>query len=101
MVPEAAERGRVPMERATGLSGVAERLTSTIGLASGGALVALLGPLTALTANVGCFALGSVIIALSLPRGAGRAATAPPSPAGFAGSRLLATVRGGPHVLPR
>lgn len=76
MVPEAAERGRIPLERATGLSGMTERLASTIGLASGGALVALLGPLTALAANAGCFALGSVIIALSLPRGMGRAAAA-------------------------
>ncbi|MBL3668241.1 MFS transporter [Streptomyces sp. M2CJ-2] len=81
MVPEAAERGRVPLERATGLSGVTERLASTVGLAAGGALVALLGPLTALTANAGCFALGSVIIGLSLPRGMGRA-TASPSQAG-------------------
>lgn len=45
MVPEAAERGRVPLERAAGLSGVVERLTGTVGAAAGGALVALLGPL--------------------------------------------------------
>ena len=37
MVPEAAERGRVPLERATGLSGVIERLASTVGPAAGGA----------------------------------------------------------------
>ncbi|MFF3164595.1 MFS transporter [Streptomyces sp. NPDC003273] len=73
MVPEAAERGRVPLERATGLSGVTERLASTIGPAAGGALVALLGPLTGLVVNAGCFALGSVIVALALPRGMGRA----------------------------
>ncbi|MFC1231473.1 MULTISPECIES: MFS transporter [Streptomyces] len=82
MVPEAAERGRVPLERATGLSGVTERLASTVGLAVGGSLVALLGPLTALTANAGCFALGSVIIKLALPRGMGHAAEEAPSPAG-------------------
>ncbi|NUP40857.1 MAG: MFS transporter [Streptomyces sp.] len=73
MVPEAAERGRVPLERATGLSGVTERLASTIGPAAGGSLVALLGPLTGLVANAGCFALGSVIIALAMPRGMGHA----------------------------
>ncbi|MGW5330564.1 MFS transporter [Streptomyces sp. NPDC004014] len=73
MVPEAAERGRVPLERATGLSGVTERLASTIGPAAGGALVALLGPLTGLVVNAGCFALGSVIVALALPRGMGHA----------------------------
>ncbi|MFF4509060.1 MFS transporter [Streptomyces sp. NPDC001401] len=73
MVPEAAERGRVPLERATGLSGVTERLASTVGPAAGGSLVALLGPLTGLVVNGGCFALGSVIIALALPRGMGQA----------------------------
>lgn len=68
MVPEAAERGEVPLERATGLSGVTERLASTVGPAAGGSLVALLGPLAGLVVNAGCFALGSVIIALALPR---------------------------------
>ncbi|MEV0305111.1 MFS transporter [Streptomyces prasinus] len=82
MVPEAAERGRVPLERATGLSGVIERLASTVGLAIGGSLAALLGPLTALAVNAGCFALGSVIITLALPRGMGRTAEEAPSPAG-------------------
>ncbi|MFK4066531.1 MFS transporter [Streptomyces sp. NPDC029674] len=82
MVPEAAERGRVPLERATGLSGVIERLASTVGLAVGGSLVALLGPLTGLAVNAGCFALGSVIIKLALPRGMGHAVGETPSPAG-------------------
>ncbi|MCP3771630.1 MFS transporter [Streptomyces sp. MAR25Y5] len=82
MVPETAERGRVPLERATGLSGVIERLASTVGLAIGGSLVALLGPLTALAVNAGCFALGSVIITLALPRGMGHTAEEAPSPAG-------------------
>ncbi|MER7812022.1 MFS transporter [Streptomyces sp900116325] len=82
MVPEAAERGRVPLERATGLTGVTERLASTIGPAVGGSLVALLGPLTGLVVNAGCFALGSVIIGLALPRGMGHAAEGTPSQAG-------------------
>ncbi|MFQ6197112.1 MFS transporter [Streptomyces sp. NPDC000405] len=73
MVPEAAERGRVPMARATGLAGVTERLASAIGPAAGGALVALLGPMTGLVVNAACFALGSVIVALALPRDMGRA----------------------------
>ncbi|GAB2326440.1 MFS transporter [Streptomyces variabilis] len=84
MVPEAAERSRVPLERATGLAGVIERLASTVGLAVGGALVALLGPLTGLAVNAGCFALGSVIIKLALPRGMGHAVEEAPSPAGEA-----------------
>ncbi|MFF9900171.1 MFS transporter [Streptomyces longispororuber] len=82
MVPEAAERSQVPLERATGLSGVVERLASTVGLAAGGSLVALLGPLTGLAVNAGCFALGSVIIKLALPRGMGHAAEEAPSPTG-------------------
>jgi MFS family permease len=72
MVPEAAERGRIPLERATGLGGVAERLAATVGPAAGGALVALLGPLAGLIVNSACFALGSLVIALVVPRGVGR-----------------------------
>ncbi|MEU6278616.1 MFS transporter [Streptomyces populi] len=86
MVPEAAERGRVPLERATGLSGVTERLASTVGPAAGGSLVALLGPLTGLVVNAGCFVLGSVIIALALPRGMGHAVEEASSQAGETGS---------------
>lgn len=84
MVPEAAERSGVPLERATGLSGVTERLASTVGPAAGGALVALLGPLTGLVVNAGCFALGSVIIALALPRHMGEPAEGASSQAGEA-----------------
>jgi len=73
MIPEAAERGRIPLERATGLSGVTERLASTVGPAAGGSLVALLGPMTGLVAIGMCFALGSAVIALALPRGMGLA----------------------------
>ncbi|MFF2146458.1 MFS transporter [Kitasatospora sp. NPDC058190] len=74
MVPEAADQARVPMERATGLSGVTERLASTIGPAVGGGLVALMGPLAGLAVNAATFALGSLVIALALPRGMGRPA---------------------------
>ncbi|MGW6010117.1 MFS transporter [Streptomyces sp. NPDC055210] len=80
MVPEAAERGRVPLERATGLSGVIERLAATVGPAAGGTLIALVGPLTGLAVNAACFAAGSVIIALALPRHMGHAAEEVPSP---------------------
>ncbi|MET9734437.1 MFS transporter [Streptomyces sp. NPDC006458] len=73
MVPEAAERGAVPLERATGLSGVTERLASTAGPVAGGALVALVGPLKGLAVTAVCFALGSVIVAVALPRRLGRA----------------------------
>ncbi|MET9554463.1 MFS transporter [Streptomyces sp. NPDC006645] len=81
MVPEAADHGRVPLERATGFAGVTERLAFTVGPAAGGALIAFLGPLAGLAVNAACFALGSVIIGLALPRGMGRPAEQPsPSP---------------------
>ncbi|MEV8004847.1 MFS transporter [Streptomyces parvus] len=81
MVPEAAERAGTPLERAMGLSGVIERLASTVGPAAGGALVALLGPMTGLVVNAGCFVLGSVIVAVALPRGTGRPVVDPSAPA--------------------
>ncbi|MFF5129374.1 MFS transporter [Streptomyces syringium] len=82
MVPEAAERSAVPLERATGISGVTERLASTVGPAAGGALVALLGPQAGLVVNAACFALGSVIIGVALPRGMGHATEPPAVPEG-------------------
>ncbi|GAA2923722.1 hypothetical protein GCM10020221_19700 [Streptomyces thioluteus] len=88
MVPEAAERGGVPLERATGLAGVVEQLAATVGPAAGGALVAVVGPLPALVVNAACFALGSLAIVLLPPRGdrAGRGArrhgAGLPAPAG-------------------
>lgn len=71
MVPEAAERGRIPLERAAGLAGVAERLASTVGPAVAGVLVALTGPMIGLVVNAVCFALGSVIVATVLPKDMG------------------------------
>ncbi|NUP62992.1 MAG: MFS transporter [Nonomuraea sp.] len=76
MVPEAAERAGMPLVRVTGLMGVIERLAQTVGPAAGGAMVALLGPLTGLGVTAACFALGSTIVALALPRRMGHAAPA-------------------------
>lgn len=86
MVPEAADHARVPLERATGFAGVTERLASTLGPAAGGAMIAFLGPLSGLTVNAACFALGSVIIGLALPRGMGRPAEQVLPPQGAAGA---------------
>lgn len=80
MVPEAADRGRVPLERATGVAGVIERLAATVGPAAGGALVALLGPMAGLLVTAVSFALGSVIIGLVLPRDMGRPEPPPEPP---------------------
>ncbi|WP_129839883.1 MFS transporter [Streptomyces sp. RFCAC02] len=79
MVPAAADLSGVPLERATGLSGVVERLAGTVGPAAGGALIAVTGAMAGLVANAVCFALGSLLIAAALPRGlGGRAAGAAP-----------------------
>jgi MFS family permease len=72
MVPAVAELTAMPTARAAGLAGVTERLATTTGPAIGGALVALLGPLAGLAVNAACFTLGSVIVALVLPRDLGR-----------------------------
>lgn len=78
MVPEAAEAARVPLERAAGVSGVTERLAATVGPAVGGGMVALLGAVAGLGVIAGLFALGSLLIGATLPRGVGRAAAPPP-----------------------
>lgn len=74
MVPEAAERAGMPLERATGLMGVTERLAQTVGPALGGALVAVVGAVPSLSLSAGCFALGSVAVAWALPRDMGHQA---------------------------
>ncbi|MFI8854505.1 MFS transporter [Streptomyces sp. NPDC053499] len=107
MVPEAAERARVPLERAAGLAGVTERLASTVGPAAGGAVVALLGAQAALFAIACCFASGSAVIVVLAPRRRtsgpedGSPGTAAAEPAGYwrrlaAGFRFL---RGDPLLL--
>ncbi|MDF4249682.1 MFS transporter [Streptomyces sp. WMMB303] len=86
MVPVAADRAGVPLERAAGLAGVTERLASTVGPAAGGAVVALLGAQTALFAIACCFAAGSAVIVLLLParRGGSAEGADGPGPAGGA-----------------
>ncbi|MFE0629364.1 MFS transporter [Streptomyces sp. NPDC058864] len=85
MIPEAAELSRVPLERATGLEGVVERLSGTVGPAAGGALVALVGPMAGLGVNAACFVLGSLVVAAALPRGMGRPHGRPEGTAGAEG----------------
>ncbi|MEO3791826.1 MFS transporter [Nonomuraea sp. B10E15] len=83
MVPEASERGRVPLERAAGLMGVTDRLAQTAGPAAGGAVVALAGAMTSLVVSAACFALGSMLVAWALPRGMGHHAPAPEDKEGY------------------
>ncbi|MCE7082695.1 MFS transporter [Streptomyces sp. ST2-7A] len=82
MIPEAARRSRLPLERATGLAGVTERLALTIGPAAGGVLVAWIGPLPALVLNAACFALGWLVVTVVVPRDMGAPAADPGAGAG-------------------
>lgn len=79
MIPEAAGHARVPLERAAGASGVTERLAATVGPAIGGGVVALVGAENSLYAIAASFVLGSLLVAVTLPRGLGRAAAPPVS----------------------
>ncbi|WP_236051726.1 MFS transporter [Nonomuraea cypriaca] len=101
MVPEAAERGRVPLERATGLMGVTERLAQTVGPAAGGALVGLLGSMASLGITAGCFVLGSLIVAWALLRGMGHRAPTQEKTEGYwqRFGQGLAFLRGEPLLL--
>ena len=69
LIPDVVAAAQVPIERATGLSGTIERLASTIGPAAAGAIVALLGPLTALILDAASFVLAAGIIAGTVPGG--------------------------------
>jgi MFS family permease len=62
LIPQVVEEARVPLERATGLSGTIERLASTVGAAGAGAIVAVLGPAVALAFDAVSFLVAAVII---------------------------------------
>lgn len=68
LVPDVADAARMPLERATGLSGTIERLADTVGPALAGVLVAWLGPLTAIALDAGSFAVAAVVISVTAPR---------------------------------
>ena len=67
MVPALVRHGGVPMERATGLSAAVERTASMVGTAFAGALVAIVGPTTALVVDAGSF-LASGLLLLATTR---------------------------------
>ena len=68
LVPAVAALERVPMERVTGAIGASDRLAGTLGAASAGALIALLGPAPALLANAVAFLLSALVIAIGVPK---------------------------------
>jgi MFS family permease len=67
MVPSLVRYGGVPMERATGLASAVERTASMVGAGVAGALVALVGPTTALAVDA-CSFLASGLVLLATTR---------------------------------
>ena len=71
MVPSLVRYGGVPMERATGLASAVERTASMVGAGVAGALVAIVGPTTALAVDAASFlASGLVLLATTRTRSA-------------------------------
>ncbi|GAB3423921.1 macrolide resistance MFS transporter Mrx(A) [Flindersiella endophytica] len=66
LIPQVVEEAKVPLERATGLSGTIERLASTVGAAGAGAVVAVLGPAVALAFDALSFLGAAAIIAATV-----------------------------------
>jgi MFS family permease len=66
-IPAMTDEARVPLERGTGLAGTIERLSSTVGPAVAGVLVAALGGPYALGITAVLFGLGAVVIAWATP----------------------------------
>jgi Major Facilitator Superfamily len=103
LVPDVADAAGVPLDRVTGLYGMVDRLAQTVGPLLGGALVAWLGPLTALVADAASFGVSAGLIAATTPRGrAGRARhgvapalAAGPEPGAEVGTRVDVGAGGG------
>jgi len=69
LVPEAAALARVPLERAMGWWGAAERGARLAGAPLAGLLVAWLGPLPVLVVNAATFGLSALVVAAGVPAG--------------------------------
>ena len=67
-IPQVTRAARVPLERGTGLSSALERTASTVGPAVAGFVVAAVGGAYALWITAAFLGIGSVIIAVALPR---------------------------------
>jgi MFS family permease len=77
-IPAATAAAGVPLERGTGLAGAIERLSSTVGPAVAGVVVAALGGPYALGITATMFGLGAIVIAWTTP-GHDAAAAAEPA----------------------
>ncbi len=69
LVPEAAALAGVPLERAMGWWGAANRGATLLGGPVAGLLVATLGPVAALVVNAATFGLSALVVLLGVPRG--------------------------------
>lgn len=67
LVPAIASLAKVPFERVTGVVSASERLAGTLGAASAGALIALLGSGSALLVNAVAFLLSALVLGLGVP----------------------------------
>ncbi|MEP7765844.1 MFS transporter [Sanguibacter sp. 25GB23B1] len=67
LVPEAAERAGVPLDRAMGWWGAAQRTGSLVGAPLAALLVAWTGPLTVLVLNAVTFVLSAALVQLAVP----------------------------------
>lgn len=79
-IPTMTAEARVPLERGTGLAGTIERLSSTIGPAIAGVVVATLGGPYALAITGAMFGLGAVVIAWATPGHRAQVAAEAPDP---------------------
>jgi MFS family permease len=71
LVPAIVAAAAVPIERATGLAGAVERLATTLGTATAGVLVAVVGPAQALIIDAASFGVSALALFLSAPRPSG------------------------------
>ena len=68
LLPEIAERARVPLERAVGTFEALERSARLVGGPVAGLLVAALGPVNTLVINAVTFAVSALVVARLVPR---------------------------------
>jgi MFS family permease len=68
LVPQVARDSGMSLERLTGLVGTADRTTSIISFGIAGGLVALVGPISAVTVDAASFAFAAIVLALTFSR---------------------------------
>lgn len=79
LLPEAAAAAGVPLERALGWWGAAERGAIMVGAPLAGVLVAWWGPLPVLVVDAASFVVSALVVARGVPRGFGPAPFSPPT----------------------